>query len=62
MTDMASAIDTVTARLWPEGEVRVTPIAAGLTNQNFRNPITTIHGAPLDASTCCAGTKQMNVP
>jgi thiamine kinase-like enzyme len=26
----------VVARLWPGGEIRVSPIAAGLTNQNFR--------------------------
>jgi thiamine kinase-like enzyme len=30
------AIDEVVARLWPGSEIRVSPIAAGLTNQNFR--------------------------
>ena len=30
------AIDEVTARLWPGREIRVSPIAAGLTNQNLR--------------------------
>ena len=30
------AIEKVVARLWPGGETRVSPIAAGLTNQNFR--------------------------
>jgi thiamine kinase-like enzyme len=29
-------IDEVAARLWPGREIRVSPIAAGLTNQNFR--------------------------
>jgi thiamine kinase-like enzyme len=29
-------IDEVVARLWPGSEIRVFPIAAGLTNQNFR--------------------------
>jgi len=36
VTDVASAIDAVAARLWPGGEIRLSPIAAGLTNQNFR--------------------------
>jgi thiamine kinase-like enzyme len=31
-----SSIDAVAARLWPGSEIRVSPIAAGLTNQNFR--------------------------
>jgi len=30
------SIDEVVARIWPGGEIRVAPIAAGLTNQNFR--------------------------
>jgi thiamine kinase-like enzyme len=30
------AIDEVVARLWPGSEIHVSPIAAGLTNQNFR--------------------------
>ncbi len=30
------AIDEVVARLWPGREIRMSPIAAGLTNQNFR--------------------------
>ena len=30
------SIDEVVARIWPRGEIRVAPIAAGLTNQNFR--------------------------
>ena len=30
------AIEELTTRLWPGREVRVSPIAAGLTNQNFR--------------------------
>src|SRR5689334_11336472 len=29
-------IDEVAARLWPGREIRSSPIAAGLTNQNFR--------------------------
>ena len=29
-------IEEVVTRLWPEGEIRISPIAAGLTNQNFR--------------------------
>jgi thiamine kinase-like enzyme len=30
------AIDSVVARTWPGSETRISPIAAGLTNQNFR--------------------------
>jgi thiamine kinase-like enzyme len=30
------AIDEIVQRLWPGSEIRVSPIAAGLTNQNFR--------------------------
>jgi thiamine kinase-like enzyme len=30
------AIEDVVARLWPGREIRISPIAAGLTNQNFR--------------------------
>jgi thiamine kinase-like enzyme len=30
------AIEEVVARLWPGSEIRISPIAAGLTNQNFR--------------------------
>jgi thiamine kinase-like enzyme len=30
------AIEDVVARLWPRSEIRISPIAAGLTNQNFR--------------------------
>jgi len=30
------SIDEVVARIWPGGEIHVAPIAAGLTNQNFR--------------------------
>ena len=37
------AIEDVVARLWPGGEIRVSPIAAGLTNQNFR---VEVDGAP----------------
>jgi thiamine kinase-like enzyme len=29
-------IDAVAARLWPGREIRISPIAAGLTNENFR--------------------------
>jgi thiamine kinase-like enzyme len=31
-----SGIDAVVARLWPGREIRISPIPAGLTNQNFR--------------------------
>jgi thiamine kinase-like enzyme len=31
-----SGIDAVVARLWPGREIRISPIRAGLTNQNFR--------------------------
>jgi thiamine kinase-like enzyme len=30
------AIQEIVARLWPGSEIRISPIAAGLTNQNFR--------------------------
>jgi thiamine kinase-like enzyme len=30
------AIDEIVQRLWPGSEIRVSPIAAGLTNQNYR--------------------------
>lgn len=33
---MPDGIEGVAARLWPGREIRVSPIAAGLTNQNFR--------------------------
>jgi thiamine kinase-like enzyme len=33
---MTDSIDEVTRRMWPGCEIRVSPIAAGLTNQNFR--------------------------
>jgi thiamine kinase-like enzyme len=33
---MPPSIDVVAARLWPGREIRVSPIPAGLTNQNFR--------------------------
>ena len=36
-------IDDVVARLWPGREIRMSPIAAGLTNQNFR---VDVDGAP----------------
>ena len=29
-------IEEVAARIWPESEIRISPIAAGLTNQNYR--------------------------
>ena len=32
----AASIEDVAGRLWPGREIRITPIAAGLTNQNFR--------------------------
>jgi thiamine kinase-like enzyme len=31
-----ATIDSVVSRLWPGSEIRISPIAAGLTNQNFR--------------------------
>ena len=36
-------VEAVVARLWPGREIRVSPIAAGLTNQNFR---VEVDGAP----------------
>jgi thiamine kinase-like enzyme len=33
---MTNPIDEVTRRMWPGSEIRIAPIAAGLTNQNFR--------------------------
>jgi hypothetical protein len=30
------AIDDVVAQLWPGSDIRISPIAAGLTNHNFR--------------------------
>src|SRR6185369_11843906 len=32
----AQPIEVATTRMWPGSEIRVSPIAAGLTNQNFR--------------------------
>ena len=36
MSGPATPIDHVAARLWPAGEIRISPVATGLTNQNFR--------------------------